>query len=94
MSKFDIVTIGSAVKDITFYTDKGRVIPTPQNLTSQKLLAFEYGAKITAIDSFQGFGGGAANSAITFARLKYKTAIVTSIGQDETGREIINNFKK
>lgn len=94
MFKFDIVTIGSAVKDVTFYTDQGRVILTPQNLTSQKMLAFEYGAKISAVDSFQGFGGGAANSAITFARLKYKTAIVACVGQDETGREIINNFKK
>lgn len=94
MPKFDVVTIGSAVKDITFYTDAGIVIPTPQNLISQRLLAFEYGAKILATDSFQGFGGGAANASITFARLGYKTAVVTCIGQDEAGKEIINNFKQ
>lgn len=94
MPKFDVVTIGSAVKDVTFYTDAGIVIPTPQNLISQRLLAFEYGAKISATDSFQGFGGGAVNASITFARLGYKAAVITCIGQDETGKEIVNNLKQ
>lgn len=94
MSKFDVVTIGSAVKDVTFYTDKFKVISTPQNLTAQKMLAFEYGAKISATGSFNGFGGGGANSAITFSRLGFKTVSLTAVGQDDTGTAIINNLKK
>ena len=43
---YDIITIGGATRDITFLTDKGKVIETPENLTEQALLCFEHGAKI------------------------------------------------
>ena len=94
MPKFDVITIGSAVKDITIYTDQAKVIATPQNLISQKMMAFEYGAKISATDFFQGFGGGASNSAVTFARLGFKTAVLTALGEDEAGGAILSSFKK
>jgi hypothetical protein len=41
MSRFDIVTIGGAVKDFTFYTDQGRLFNTPENLTAQKMLGHQ-----------------------------------------------------
>lgn len=94
MPKFDIVTIGSAVKDVTFYTDQGRVIATPQNLTAQRLLAFEYGAKISVNEAHIGPGGGAANTAVSLSRLSFKVTVVTSIAQDEAGKEILKNFKQ
>jgi sugar/nucleoside kinase (ribokinase family) len=40
------------------------------------------------------FGGGAANAAVNLARLGFKTAALTAVGDDERGRKIIANFKK
>lgn len=92
--KHDFITIGGATEDITFYTNEGVLINNKKNLIRQKLLAFEYGAKIKVDRSFSGFGGGAANAAVCFARLGFKSACLASIGDDPRGRIILNNFKK
>jgi len=94
MPRFDIVTIGGAVRDVTFYTDQGKVFLTPQNLTAQKMLGFEFGAKIPTTESHLNLGGGAANTAVSLARLGFKVAAITRVGKDESGREILNKFKK
>ena len=94
MPKYDITTIGGAVKDTTFYTDKGRVFATPNNLTAQRMLAFEYGAKITPKEAYSGLGGGAANTAVSLSRLGFKVAIIAKIGNDEVGQEILAKLKK
>ena len=91
--KYDIVTIGGATEDITFYTEEGILIDNKKDLARQKLLAFEYGAKIKVDKSYFGFGGGAANSAVAFARLGFKSACLCAVGFDERGRKIIANFK-
>ncbi|MDX9893073.1 MAG: carbohydrate kinase family protein [Patescibacteria group bacterium] len=93
MSKLDIVTIGAAVKDYTLYTSEGKIFNTPQNLTAQKMLAFEYGAKINVQDAYSNLGGGAANAGVSFARLGLKTGIITRIGKDEIGEEVVVKFK-
>ena len=90
---FNIVTIGGATRDITFLTDKGKVIETPENLTEQSLLAFEYGAKIKSNEVFFNFGGGACNAAATLAKLGMKVSVNCRIGKDEEGRSVIRNLK-
>lgn len=90
----NITTIGGATRDITFVTDKGKVIETPENLTEQKLLAFEYGAKIKSEEVFFNFGGGACNTAATFAKLGLSVAVNCKVGNDDDGKSIINNLKK
>ncbi len=92
--KYDMITVGGATEDITFYTDEGVLINNKKDLTRQKLLAFEYGAKIKIDKSFFGFGGGAANAAVAFARLGFKSACLSALGDDERGRKILDNFKK
>lgn len=91
---YDIITIGGAARDITFVTDKGKVIETPENLTEQKLLAFEYGAKIKSEEVFFNFGGGACNTAATFAKLGLNTAVNCRVGNDDDGESMIKNLKK
>lgn len=90
---FDVITIGGATRDITFITDKGRVIETPENLTEQKLLGFEYGAKINSDEALFNFGGGACNTAATFSKLGLKVAVNCKVGNDDDGKAIINNLK-
>jgi sugar/nucleoside kinase (ribokinase family) len=90
---FDIVTIGGATRDITFITDKGRVVKTPENLTEQSLLAFEYGAKIRSDEVYFNFGGGACNTAATFAKLGLRTVVNCKVGKDDSGKCILSNLK-
>lgn len=91
---YDFITIGGVTEDITFYTNEGILIDNKKDLTRQKLLAFEYGAKIRVEKSFSGFGGGAANAAVCFSRLGFKAACLACIGDDERGQRISRNFMK
>jgi len=91
--KFDLITVGGATRDILFYSKEGELIPTGK-ATKQRLLAFEYGAKIYADRIFMEFGGGAANSAVSASRLGLKTAVFCRLGQDQNGQEVLANFKK
>lgn len=90
---FDIIAIGGATRDITFLTDKGKVVDTPEDLTSQRLLAFEYGAKIRSEEVYESFGGGACNAAATFSNLGLKVAVLTRVGYDGNGKMIMENLK-
>lgn len=90
----DIITIGGATRDITFLTNKGKVIETPENLTEQSLLAFEYGAKISSEEVFFNFGGGACNTAATFAKLGLSVAANCRVGKDNDGESMIKNLKE
>ncbi|KKQ55182.1 MAG: Carbohydrate kinase [Parcubacteria group bacterium GW2011_GWA2_38_13] len=91
---FDVVSIGGIVRDITFYTDKGRIIKTPDNLTAQKMIAFEYGAKINIFNTNYTLGGGASNTAHVFSLLGLKTAIIARIGKDIEGELMMKKSKE
>jgi len=91
---FDIITIGGATRDVTFLTDKGKVIETPENLTEQSLLAFEYGAKINSEEVYFNFGGGSCNTAATFSKLGISAAVNCRIGNDDDGKSMIKNLEK
>lgn len=91
---FDVITIGGAIWDTLFVTDKGHIIPTPENPTEQNLFAFEYGAKIVSNEVFAGAGGGAANTAVGIRRLGLKTAGVFALGDDPNGKMIKDILKK
>jgi len=90
---YNILTVGGATRDIMFYSGEGELVKTG-NITKQRLLAFEYGAKILADKLNFSFGGGAANAAATFSALGLKTAFVSRIGGDDAGDEVLHNLKK
>jgi sugar/nucleoside kinase (ribokinase family) len=91
---YDFITIGGATRDIAFFTNEGLLVDNKKDPLRQKLLAFEYGAKIR-IDKFINlFGGGAANAAVNLSGLGFKTASLFEVGDDENGREIIKNIKR
>ncbi len=92
--KYNVITIGGATEDITFYTREGILIENKDDLLRQKLLAFEYGAKIKIEKAHSTFGGGAANAAVCFSRLGLRVASMVAIGDDNRGERIINNFKE
>lgn len=94
MSKYDFITIGGATEDITFYTNEAVIVDNKKDILRQKLIAFEYGAKLNIEKSYSTFGGGAANAAAALAKLGFKAAVIIAIGNDNRGKDMLNNFKK
>ncbi len=91
--QYDFITLGGATEDITVYTSEGILIDNPDDILRQKLLAFEFGAKLKVDKAYSTFGGGAANAAVCLARLKFRVAALVRIGNDERGKRILANFK-
>lgn len=91
--RYDFITIGGATRDVSFFTDQGVLLDNRRDILRQQLLAFEYGAKIKVDKFHYSFGGGAANAAVCLSNFGFKTACLTSIGDDETGSSIIENLK-
>ncbi len=89
---YDFIAIGGATRDISFFTDQGLLIDNPHDILRQKLLAFEYGAKIKVDRFYYNYGGGAANASVNFANFGLKSACLAAIGQDENGRAILKNL--
>ena len=94
MKKFDVITIGSATQDITFYTQEGQLLDNKKDVLRQKLLAFEYGAKMEIDKTYFSFGGGASNSAVNFSRLGLNSAAFISLGDDSRGKLILSELKR
>ena len=90
---FDFITIGGATEDITLYTDDALFINNKKDILKQKLMAFEYGAKLNVERSHSSFGGGAANAAVGLARSGFAVSICASIGSDCRGQELLSNFQ-
>lgn len=83
--KFDIITVGGITEDIMFYVDDLLVLNNPKSHHNRKLLAFPAGDKIISDSAvlYTG-GGGGANTAVSFARLGLKTALIGAMGADYT----------
>jgi len=90
--KYDFIAVGGAVEDISFYTSEGQVIDNPKDILRQKLLGFEYGAKIKAEGLGRFSGGGANNVAVSLSRLGFTVGLVAAVGNDESGRTLIKNL--
>ncbi|MFA6047822.1 MAG: carbohydrate kinase family protein [Parcubacteria group bacterium] len=77
-----IICIGSACKDTFFPTTEGKIIETPDDLTSKKQISFELGAKYKIEERFEALGGVAANVASGLAKLGTEVACYSNIGDD------------
>lgn len=91
--QFDLISIGGATVDISFYSKEGELIPAGGN-AKQKMLAFEYGAKVVADRVYTTCGGGASNSSVSVSRLGLKTAIICRVGDDSNGVTVLKNLKE
>lgn len=94
MKPLKTLTIGGATQDVTFHSKEGILIDNKRDLTKQKLLGFEFGAKINVHQVDFTFGGGAANSAIAFSKLGLRVTSLICLGNDAAGKEMLNNLKK
>lgn len=96
----DITTIGDIVKDTFIFPsleEMYKPIPGAQVSSKDKddrFLVMKLGDKISITDTFNSFGGTACNVAIGLARLKTKTSIISAIGKDDSGGDVITKLKK
>jgi ribokinase len=90
--KYDFIAVGGAVEDVSFYTSEGEVIDNPKDILRQKLLGFEYGAKIKADGLARFPGGGANNAAVCLANLGFAVGLAAAVGEDETGKKLLKNL--
>ncbi len=95
---FDIITIGTATRD-TFLRGEGvRVLKDPQHLRrigfpTGEAECFALGAKLEVGRPTVSVGGGAANTAVTFARQGFKTATLMRLGVDEAGDAVVADLR-
>ena len=90
---FDVVTFGSATRDIYVRSHNLKVIDCPE-FPGGKAMAVGAGAKVYIDEMIFASGGGGTNSAATFASQGLKTAYCGMVGQDCFGDLIIKELKK
>src|SRR3989338_3601764 len=82
---FDVITLGSATRDIFVKTDLKQ---------KNNYLLMELGDKIEIEKPFMETGGGATNSAVSFSRLGLKAAAIIKLGNDGSGHLIKHTLEK
>lgn len=87
----DIVTFGSATRDIFVRSKDFKIIESGDFMTG-KGLAVGVGEKVYIEELVFASGGGGTNTAATFALQGLKTAYVGLVGDDISGREIIEEL--
>jgi sugar/nucleoside kinase (ribokinase family) len=90
MKHFDVVTVGSALKDIMFYSNE----ITVTRARNKKVIEMEYGAKFPVDDVFVNYGGGAINVAVGLKNFGVDVSPLVCLGNDQVGKEIYAHLKK
>ena len=85
----DVITIGSATMDAFIETEDASIVSVCQKNQNREFMSYPYGSKID-VNSFNiALGGGAVNTACNFANLGMKTSTIIKIGEDSTGKDIL-----
>lgn len=88
MDMAKILAIGSVTQDIFFPTREGVILETPEDLTAQRKIAFELGAKFDIKEKFLSLGGCSVNVAVGLAKLKEEVFCYCPVGGDIVGQWI------
>lgn len=96
---YDVITIGTATRDVFLESPLFKVLKDPEHLErlgfkTGEAQCFAFGAKIEVGKPVMTTGGGAANTAVTFARQGLSAAAVVKIGADENGAAILRGLKR
>lgn len=86
------MTIGSAVQD-TFLQTKEFIVLKSKRFRTGLGECFSYGSKVDVERMFTEIGGGATNTAVTFANLGFRTGLFSYVGDDLAGKGIREAMK-
>lgn len=81
MANYDVVTVGAAVLDIFMQSDKFRVVES-KDIPGGIAMCEVYGGKMEVEKVAISSGGGATNTAYSFAKKELKTAVIAEMGND------------
>ncbi|HUS59788.1 MAG TPA: carbohydrate kinase family protein [Nevskiaceae bacterium] len=90
---FDVISIGSATLDVFIKSSDLKLLKTDEVFTGEAIIA-PYGAKCEVEKLVITSGGGGTNTAVGFARLGVKAAVLARCGWDFAGRMIRKELKK
>lgn len=90
---FDVITVGAATRDIFVRSSHFESIPS-KDAPDGYNECFPMGAKIDIDSLVFETGGGATNTAVTFARFGLKVACVSRVAPDANGYEIVSELKQ
>lgn len=93
MKKQKIFTVGGATYDIFVQAEDQSIMSLRTPDSFQKWLSFPHGGKVLVNQVLEAFGGGATNTAITFARNGIDVCFVGKVGT-EYGDRVFNNLEK
>ena len=95
---YDVLTIGTATRDVFLRSKLFRPVTDihflgSKNFSTGEAECFAFGGKIEVDAPVFTVGGGAVNSAVTFARQGLVTAAMCAVGKDDAGKVVINALK-
>ncbi len=96
---FDIITIGTATRDVFLTSPFFKVLRDKKHLgkigfATGEAQCFALGGKIEISKPILATGGGATNTAVTFSRQKFRAAALIKIGEDSAGKDILDELKR
>ncbi len=94
----DIITVGTATRDVFLASRDFKVLKDPKHLDKLgfpkgEAACFALGSKLEIKDPVFTTGGGAANAAVSFSRLGFKTAACMKLGDDDSGKAVLAELK-
>lgn len=89
MSDFDVVTVGSATKDIFLFSRQSSL---KQGINSH-FLEVPFDRKVEVDKVLEFTGGSATNAAATFANLGKKVGVIARIGGDSNSEFLLDDLK-
>lgn len=89
---FDVITIGSATKDVFLISKKFTLIKSEQFSTGVGE-CLPLGSKVEVDEFVETTGGGGTNAAATFANLGFNTATITRIANDSSGKAVLEDLE-
>jgi len=90
---YDIITFGSATQDIHLKSRSFKILNDEKDFVTGKGICLPFGSKIEIENIDFSSGGGATNTATTFAKQGFKTAFCGAIGADAAGLEIVRELR-
>lgn len=89
----DVITIGAATRDVFLVSKDFQIMPSP-NFTGGQAECVALGSKLEVDQLVFSTGGGATNTAVTFAKLGLSVAVVARLGNDDHGRIILTELSR
>lgn len=90
---YDVITIGTVTRDVFLKSGDFEVVKN-SNYRTGRAGCFVLGTKLEIPKVAIASGGGGTNAAVSFSRQGFKTGCIARIGNDEIGKEIIEELKK